>query len=197
LTNLILNIRINSKNTNQNSRSSLIISNHLSYIDILILAVFYPTLFISSVEMKETFLLGHIAKMSGCLFVERRRSKIHPGTKENEIARMKELINNGFSLLLFPEGTTSNGDGVLPFKATFFQLAIDAQIPIVPLTIKYHGKAHEIVPWYGDMTFIDHLLKVCFLKEICVDLTQLSEINGVDKFELAQMSYNSIRGCYG
>lgn len=178
-------------------KGSLIVANHMSYVDVLVLAVAYPSLFITSKEIQETPVLGHLAKLGGCFFVERRRSLIYPGTKEKELSQMREMIVEGFNVLLFPEGTSSDGSSVLPFKATFFQLACDTKIPVVPVTLKYLGEARHIVPWYGSMTFVDHLLKICTLKEIVVELKQLPAMGGANKFELAKNSHALISESYG
>lgn len=192
----ILNINLIHADLEKKPQGVLIVSNHLSYVDVLILAGRYPSLFITSVEIKETFLLGQVTKLAGCFFVERRKSKITSFTKENEMSLMKEKLAEGFNILLFPEGTSSDGQSVLPFKATFFQLATDCNIPILPVTLKYKGKAKDIVPWYGAMTFPDHLKRVCSLKSIDAHLTPLEMITGDNKFQLATESHARIRQTY-
>ncbi len=91
-----------------NSGGRLIVSNHLSYVDVLIISSLMPSIFITSVELKRTFLLGALARLSGCLFVERRKFS---GLKQ-EIGDITRALGQGFSVVLFPEGTTSNGDCV-------------------------------------------------------------------------------------
>lgn len=197
ITQMILNMKIKYKNFLDKKESSLIVVNHLSYVDILILASRYPSLFVTSTEIKETPVLGWITDLAGCFFVERRKSKIILGTKENELRLMKEKIEHGFSILLFPEGTSSDGSRVLPFKATFFQLASDLNIPVRPITLKYLGESGKVVPWYGSMTFIDHLFKVCFSEKIEAEITELDPILSCNKFELSTKSYEAISECYG
>lgn len=192
----LLKIKVISNKSMEHIHGSMIVSNHLSYVDVLVLSLKYPSLFVTSVEVKETFFLGQVSKMAGCFFVERRRSRIVPGTKEKELMQMKEMIKLGFNVLLFPEGTSSEGHHVLPFKATFFQLPIDLDIPVIPITLKYKGEARKMIPWFGPMTFADHLLKVCCLREIEVEICELPKLVGKDKFELAQKSFRAISECY-
>ena len=102
-----------------------------------------------------------------------------------ELKLIKEKFIMGHNIVLFPEGTSSDGTRVLPFKNTFFQVAIDTKTKVVPLCLKYTGKNHQISPWYGDMSFIDHLFKVCMQKEICAEIRVLNEISDEDKFSLS------------
>ena len=108
-------------------------------------------------------------------------------------------LENDFNVFLFPEGTSSSGETVLPFKANFFQLAIDCQTLVKPLVIKYVGSNSLQIPWYGSMTFAGHLYRICQLEEISVSLLELPEISGSDytcKFELASKLHSVIRDQY-
>ena len=177
----------------------LLVCNHLSYIDVLVLFAYYPSLFVTSVEIRETFLLGRLTKLGGCFFVERRKARRTSTTIVSEMESMKAQLVEGHNVFLFPEGTSSDGQGVLPFKSTFFQLALDASVPVRPLVLRYQGEAAHTVPWYGDMGFPDHLLKVCLLSEIRVSLTELSTVTpvaGQDRFALAQFCHERIQEAY-
>ena len=193
---LILNVKVSLHGLRGEVKQRLIVANHLSYLDVLILAAFYPSLFITSVEIKETFLLGKLTELAGCFFVERRKEKRTGKTKDIELNDMAEKFQAGHNIFLFPEGTSSDGCQVLPFKATFFQLAIDANIPVLPLTLSYSGDGKNAVPWYGKMTFPDHLLKLCMQKEINAHVIRGQEVVGTDRFELARVTQNMIRTTY-
>lgn len=192
----ILNVKVNHQGIRSEVKKRLIVANHLSYLDVLVLAAYYPSLFITSVEIKETFLLGQITKLAGCFFVERRKEKRSSNTKEQELKSLHSKFDEDFNIFLFPEGTSSDGKEVLPFKATFFQLAVDSQTPVVPLCLKYSGRGAEFVPWYGAMTFPDHLLKLCFQKEILANVSEQDEIWAQDRFEFAQVAHKYISEAY-
>lgn len=192
----ILNVKVNRQGSRGEVKQRLIVANHLSYLDVLILFAHYPSLFITSVEIKETFLLGRITKLAGCFFVERRKEKRSLATKDIELSDMKEKFSQNFNIFLFPEGTSSDGKGVLPFKSTFFQLAVDSQTPVVPVCLKYKGKSAEYVPWHGKMTFPDHLLKLCFQKEILAEVSEQDEILAQDRFEFARVAQKYISEAY-
>lgn len=192
----VLNVRVTREGARGEVKQRLIVANHLSYLDVLILFAFYPSLFVTSVEIKETFLLGRICKLAGCFFVERRKSKRSIETKNNELNEMKEKFSLGYNIFLFPEGTSSDGSGVLPFKGTFFQLAVDTATKVQPMCLKYTGDNRDIPPWYGDMTFPDHLFKLCLQREITAHLTILEEVEGTEKMALAKKTQELISEAY-
>lgn len=184
----LLGIKIESQEKPMLACGKLFICNHLSYIDALVLFSYYPSLFVTSKEIQRTFFLGKLATLGGCFFVERRKDLLTEESKQSELMEMKEKLLQGFSVFLFPEGTSTDGRTIRTFKAHFFQLAFDNKVHIQPLLLKYKGKSSNIIPWYGDMTFVDHLYKVCLQKESLVKLLGLHLVNGAlydDKFTLA------------
>ena len=140
----------------------MIVSNHLSYLDILILSSIFPACYVTSQEVKETIGLGHLTRLAGCLFVE-RRSRNNLGRETDDI---RQALGAGLNVVIFPEGTSTNGDSVLRFRQPLFQAAIDAKKPVLPVTLNYVSMNREPVTrlnrdrlfWYGDMTFLDHFL---------------------------------------
>lgn len=91
-------------------RSGLIVANHISYLDVLVLSRVAPLLFVTSTEVRDTPGLGLITRLAGCLFVERRnRSKIKSDSSDIQAA-----LDSNIPVVLFPEGTSSDGSGVLP-----------------------------------------------------------------------------------
>lgn len=179
---------------------ALYVCNHLSYVDALVLFAHYPSLFITSREIEETFLLGRLARLGGCFFVERRREKRGPETIISEMGLMNKRLGQGFSVFLFPEGTSSDGSGVLPFKPTFFQLALDGKIPVIPLVLSYRGADAWRVPWYGKMTFPDHLFSLSQGSEIFAHIQVLDSISPKSfqtRHELAGACYEVVKEAYG
>lgn len=179
-------------------RGKLIICNHMSYVDVLVLFVRYPALFITSKEIEQTPVLGQITKLAGCFFTERRKHLLTPESSLEEMKLMKKRLSEGFNIFLFPEGTSSDGKSVLPFKAHFFQLAIDNNIMIQPLMVKYLGANRNVAPWYGDMDFVPHFLEVCRQSDISVSVHQLPKISpaGKEKFQLRDEAHTLIKDAY-
>jgi 1-acyl-sn-glycerol-3-phosphate acyltransferase len=136
-------------------RNRLVISNHLSYVDVLCLSSLFPAAYITSVEIRETPVLGQICQLNGCLFTERRRAKRNAKTHAKEIEQMLTYLKSEINIVLFPESTTSEGHGVLPFKTSLLESGIHGNSHYQPLAITY-SSPH--VPWFGDdVSFVAHL----------------------------------------
>jgi 1-acyl-sn-glycerol-3-phosphate acyltransferase len=147
------------------AENHLIVANHVSYTDILVLASIYPFVFITSVEMSEAPLLGDITRNGGSLFTDRKRYTSLP----QEIQNFADALGKGFNIMLFPEGTSTNGETIKEFRKSLFQTSIIAQKPVLPICVRYttlDGKPfqtqeqRDIVCWYGDMTFVPHFFKL-------------------------------------
>lgn len=178
----------------------LIISNHMSYFDIMVFAAIRPAVFISSVEMQKTPFLGFVASLGGTFFVERRNPKLI----KLEIGKMSSLIRNGFNVVLFPEGTSTDGSVILPFRSSL--LASASGVEVVPACIKYEEIDGEpfskdncdYVCWYGDMTFAPHLWNFLHTKNIKAKATFFSAINSAvnDRKFITQKAHQLITSEY-
>lgn len=152
------------------SKNYLIVSNHMSYTDILIMSAHRPTSYVTSIEMKEVPFLGQITQLAGCLYVERRSRK----NLKNEISQIEKALTNGLDITIFPESTSTNHEQVLKFKRSLFQTAINTHVPVAPLTLNYvkvnnepiTQKTRDYVCWYGDMKFAPHLWDLVKCKSI-------------------------------
>ena len=142
----------------------LLVSNHLSFFDILVHASQHPSVFVTSCEMEETPFVGGFVKLAGGMFVERR----HRRHLERDILRMETLLRSGFSVTLFPEGTTGDGSRVLPFKAGLFSSAVKSGISLIPTTLNYQkwnglpvsSENREGLFYIGDQTLFQHLWRI-------------------------------------
>ncbi len=181
----------------------LIVSNHLSYVDVLVVSSLIPSVFITSVELKNTALLGTLARLSGCIFVERRKAS---GLKQ-EIGLITRVLGQGLPVVLFPEGTTSNGDLVQPFKHSLFDSAIIAHAGISPVCLRYTRvnserlTAHnrDAVFYYGGTTFFKHFPKLLALKSIDVEIISLKTIKvqaHQTRKNLSALTHNAISAAY-
>jgi len=184
-------------------RPAFIVSNHLSWIDVLIIASLHPTVFVTSVEVRDSGFLGTLCKLAGCHFVERRnRSDI-----ANEVERLAEELRGGLSVCVFPEGTTSTGAAVLPFKVSLFDAAIAAGVAVQPICLNYldiDGTPVDLesgrkVFWYGDMDFLPHFWSLMFVRKVSVRATILEKIPAspqLDRKGLAQAAHATITSQY-
>jgi 1-acyl-sn-glycerol-3-phosphate acyltransferase len=188
---------------NLQDQTYFIVANHLSYLDVLILASLMPSVFVTSREMEQAFFLGFMATAGGSLFVERRS----PYALKRDIAKLKETSSQGFQLVVFPEGTSGSGGDVMPFKKGLFKTATDLQLPVLPVCIKYktiNGEPFAVsnrdqVCWYGDMPFLNHFLNLRKIESVEVELKIFEPIpvrpESLTK-ELAQQAHSLILAEY-
>ncbi len=137
----------------------LLIGNHLSYLDILVLASLTPTVFVSKRDIKFWPVIGWLAGLAGTLFVDRER-RTRVGQTNEEI---RKALDDGALVVLFPEGTSSDGRTVLPFKSSLLEPATQHIHPLSIALIQYQLEAGEVgeeVCYWGDMTFLPHLLNL-------------------------------------
>lgn len=113
---------------------TLFVSNHSSYIDILVLGTFVPARFVAKKEVSKWPIMGWLATNQGTIYIDRNRNAIADGTE-----KLNEFLDRGESLILFPEGTTSDGCRILPFGSSFFDVAMKKNIVVQPITITYAG----------------------------------------------------------
>jgi lyso-ornithine lipid O-acyltransferase len=137
----------------------LLVCNHLSYLDILVLAATAPCIFVSKCEVKRWPVFGWFASLAGTLFLQR--------DKRSDVARMiremRRELDSGALVVLFPEGTTSDGREVLPFKSSLFEPATIHLYPLSAGFIEYglnDGDVAEEVCYWKDMTLLPHLFNL-------------------------------------
>jgi 1-acyl-sn-glycerol-3-phosphate acyltransferase len=142
--------------TGQFPSRGLIVSNHLSYLDILALSAAVPCVFVSKAEVERWPIIGRYARWAGCVFV-RRHDRSDAARANVSVAG---ALNNGVPVVLFPEGTTTDGRRVLRFHSTMLQPVIDAGALVTPCAITYElddGDVSREVCWWGDMDLLPHV----------------------------------------
>lgn len=154
------------------ARPSLFVSNHISYIDIFVLGQI-PAFFIAKSEVASWPVFGKLAEFQNTLFIER-----NPRKAKVQLEILKGHLQKGESLTFFPEGTSTDGAHVEPFKSTLFEAAnIDTDTPVAiqPITIVYtHHNGEKIdnqavrdyYAWYDNKPFLPHFLGLMPLKSV-------------------------------
>ncbi len=138
--------------------ATLFVSNHTSWLDVLVLGAALEARFVSKAEVATWPLIGWVAKLGRSVFVSRSR-----GRTGEEANAMAERLKAGEALILFPEGTTSDGARVLPFRSSFFAVAGQAA-QVQPATVVYDRmgflpacrRDRPLFAWYGDMETASH-----------------------------------------
>jgi 1-acyl-sn-glycerol-3-phosphate acyltransferase len=143
-----------------------LVANHLSYVDIIVLASQIDCLFIAKSEVASWPVIGSLCRSLDTIFIDRCRRR--------DILRVNALIEEamrqGRSIMLFPEGTTTSGKVVTPFKAGLLEPAIKSRHPVAYASLSYGVPPGEMpaslsVCWWGEMTFPDHLFGLFRLPE--------------------------------
>lgn len=156
----LLRMRIRVEGERPGDAPALILCNHASWLDVVALSAVAPVIFVAKQEVSGWPFFGTLAKLGGTVFVNReRRADTVPVSR-----RMQELLREGASVVLFPEGTTSDGNRVLPFYSAL--LGVVGEIGrAVPASLAYQGcfglpmgrAARARYAWFGNMTLPNHL----------------------------------------
>ncbi len=140
-------------------KTGILVSNHLSYLDILVLAARHPTIFVAKREVRSWPLIGWCAQCAGTLFINRE--------KKSDVKRLETelvpVIESGVCLCLFLEGTSTGGQEVLPFRSGLLAPAEAMHWPVTPVWIGYRleeGSVSDEVCYWRDMVFFPHFLNL-------------------------------------
>jgi 1-acyl-sn-glycerol-3-phosphate acyltransferase len=180
----IIGIRSRVKGSISGQRPLLLISNHTSYLDVFVLGSLVPVSFTPKKDVRSWPVIGFLCVLADCIFVERRPSEMQAAAAE-----MKQRLAKGKVLCIFPEGTTSDGYHVKPFKSGFLSLAETLHLPVQPASMAYThiGRERitearrEEVAWVGDATFFGHFWHVLTLPSIHVEV-ELLEARVIDSY---------------
>ncbi len=158
-----LNIRVTSRGTPPHR--GVIVCNHLGYLDIVVMGAVAPMVFVSKREVRAWPVFGWMSCRAGTLFVDRaRRLDVERVTGE-----MTRTLARGVVVTLFPEGTSTGGREVLPFRSSLLEPAASHRWPVVPACVAYDvpgGSAEIDACYWGDMDFVRHLLNLMSIKSI-------------------------------
>ncbi|MGD9541586.1 lysophospholipid acyltransferase family protein [Methylocystis sp.] len=155
----VIGVKVKARGALPSSAPRFVVANHVSWTDIIALASVSPFVFLAKSEVARWPVLGLLARLQGTIFVER-------GARQ-DVARVNDaladVLRAGHDLVVFPEGTSSDGAEVLPFRSAHFAplelMNAPGEAPtLAPVAIAYSDGANRIdVGWYGDMTFLPHL----------------------------------------
>jgi len=175
------------------SRNVLLVSNHVSWLDIYLLNAARPLRFVSKAEVRGWPVVGWLAVFTGTLFLERG--------KRRDTARINNVVttalSNGDCVAFFPEGTTTDGTYLKPFLTSLLQPAIDAGSELRPAAIRYlkpDGSIDRTPAYFGDMSMMDSLRNILARREIRAEVVFLAPItcSGQNRRTLAQQAETAI-----
>jgi 1-acyl-sn-glycerol-3-phosphate acyltransferase len=179
-------------------RGAVIAANHLGYLDILVLAAQAPCVFVAKREVRTWPVFGWFARRAGSCFIDR--------TRRADVARVAAefapVIAAGENLVLFLEGTSTDGCAVRPFKSSLLEPVACAGWPAVPVALSYAVPAPHLVErevcWWGDMTLAPHLANLAGLPRIHATVAWGERVApATDRKELAADLCNAVRRLRG
>jgi len=143
-----------------------LVCNHLSYVDIPALRCVADGVFVAKGEIESWLLAGRIVRDMGTVFIDRQNKRDIPRAGEEIIRR----LDDGEGVMVFPEGTSTKGEEVLPFNSSFLEFAARTDLPVSYCSISYQTpdgeiSASEAVSWWDETTFIDHMRRLFGVRE--------------------------------
>ncbi len=185
----IIGVRVKVTGISSPIRPLLVVSNHISYLDVVILNSKTPMHFTPKIEIASWPIIKTISRMSGSIFVDRRPEKLGEGKSD-----VLTALSEGSMVCVFPEATTGNGLHMVPFKSGFFSLASetinDQPVTIQPVAVTYSTIRRlpidttqwPFIAWYGDMELMPHLWNILKVAPIEAELVFLEPVT-IEQYE--------------
>lgn len=189
----ILQVEVDIRNEAGASTQALIVSNHISWLDIFVINSLQPCRFVAKADIRSWPALGWLCEKSGTIFIARG--------KQREVRRVYEglvtSIRAGERIAFFPEGTTAAQGTLLPFHPNLFEAAIEAGVPVQPYALRYldeQGNLHAAADFIGDMTFVDSMLLIMKTRKMTAQLILLPtiETTGAHRRDLSLQARQAI-----
>lgn len=151
-------------------KQGLIACNHLGYVDILVIGSVCPAVFVAKSDVKLWPIFGWLSRNAGTIFVSRDT----PSEVPDQLRKIEKPLREGIPVVLFPEGTSSDGSSVLPFRSSLFESVIATGSPITPAAIGYNlggeGSIGDEIAYWGNLVLLPHLLNLLSRKSFAARL---------------------------
>lgn len=187
-------IRVRVEHRGEVPTSGLVVCNHLSYLDIPVLAAACPMVFVSKADVAGWPYMGTLARCGGTLFL-RREARGHVAVIADAL---RPIVEGGTVATLFPEGTSSGGDSVLPFRSSLLEPAAANGWPVTPACVSYElaeGQVAEDVAYWREMVFLPHLLNLLSRRGLVGRVSFGSPVAGLrDRKELTRQLHAQVAG---
>jgi 1-acyl-sn-glycerol-3-phosphate acyltransferase len=178
------------------ARRALLVANHISWLDILVLLAAGRCTLLAKVEIRDWPVIGKVAARTGTVFIDRVRPKLLPGT----VAQVRARLAAGAVLAAFPEATTSCGAGIGPFRPALFQAALDAGTPVVPVLLRFTTAGQPgpatAAAFIGAETLLTSLARILAARHLTVTVHAASAIHpdsGATRRDLARLAADAVR----
>ncbi len=199
----LFNVKVNLLGFPKENKNHLVISNHLGFFDDFIIAGHMPTMFVTSVELREAPVLGLLSEFAGCVYVEARNA----ANISSEMKDIESALNQGFNVVLYPEAKTTNGEKVLPFKKTLLMSCAQTEANLLPTVLNFRyvngepmsDKWRDVVFWYKKTPLLKMLWNSSAIRSCIVDWEYIQEIkvdSTSDRREVALQAQTLVEGKY-
>ncbi|HEX6124619.1 MAG TPA: lysophospholipid acyltransferase family protein [Pyrinomonadaceae bacterium] len=172
-----------------------LVSNHLGYVDIAALRATVEGVFVAKVEVSEWPVAGRIVRDMGVIFIDRKNRRDIPRAG----AEIIQKLNEGEGVIVFPEGTSTKGEDILPFNSSFLEFAAKTDLPVSYASISYRTPegeppASRMICWWEDISFVNHLFRLFTLRRFTaiLDFGDESVVNA-DRKQLASELRQRVR----
>jgi 1-acyl-sn-glycerol-3-phosphate acyltransferase len=165
----------------------LFASNHISWLDIMVINAILPVRFVAKSEVKKWPIIGYLADQLNTLYIHRNDR----GDVKKMVVQLVDALNDGQLICIFPEGTSSDGTSVLGFRSNLFEAVIDSKASCMPIAISYHerksSRITSLPAYFGDMSLItsinnlvksqpiDVIVSVCAITQVYQTRKELSQ----------------------
>lgn len=171
----------------------MIVCNHVSWIDIPLVGAALTSRFVAKSDIQQWPMIGFIARAIGTFFIRRG-----PGGSKPLLEKLKPHLADSGSVVIFPEGTTTDGRDVLPFHPRLFQAAIDCDAAVQPVALRYGltRQGEDIAPFIGDDTLFAHVVRLLRSPGLTAELIYcppLLPAQFSDRFAMAAAAEQAIR----
>ncbi|WP_373062640.1 lysophospholipid acyltransferase family protein [Gemmatimonas sp.] len=153
---------------------ALLVANHLSWIDIVALGAHFECSFVAKDDVRNWPLVGMLGEALGVIWIDRRQKR----DLRRAVTLLSASLQQGARVVLFPEGTTTNGRQTLPFRSSLLEAAVIAGVPVVPVALAAFAAdgQGETLCWVGDETLLAHLPRVIALRQATSEMRVLAPL---------------------
>lgn len=191
----ILNVRLEVSGhvPGKDVTSVMFVANHISWLDVWVINSIQPVRFVAKSDVRAWPVIGWLSKKTGVIFIERERRR--------DTARVSglsaQVLLGGECLCVFPEGTTTEGEHMLPFRSSLLQAAVDTQSAVWPVAVRYalaDGRPNKAVAYAGETTLWQSIQAMVAQHGISAELMFLPHIPAQqDRRQMAQLAEHAVR----
>jgi len=159
----------------------LLVANHVSWLDIFAISAVFPATFVAKADVRGWPFIGKLCERTGTIFIERGTAR---GARHASRAIVQALHRGARPVVVYPEGTTTLGGELRPFRPALLQAAVDTGAQVRPLALRYvdrQGARTEEPAWVGDATLLDSIFAIVKQPAIALELRFLAALPGAER----------------